>query len=501
MPKRRIIFWGSSIGLLFFGSLFWAHSRDPFHRIQFNLKTAKTGKVSGIAVLPRGYERVPVLIYAHGSGYHWLSDGNTLRECAELGLAAVSFDYDQTNDPAFDQQFSAVLDYIQRQPWAQTNAIAWIGASLGAQETAKYLLRHPQAQPQVYVRFAGGWGEEFKNAELKMPKTPVLLVQGENDDIFPVDEVRKLAGLLQSNGTPVTLKIVPEHAHGLADDHLVGIRLIAEYCKAKLTPDHPGPEFPRLHPYPFWLCVSPAFLWAGLGWHWKTRRRSPDARPGEKIRLTNFDIGLRVTAVVLATLAMGDSALHLVPPRMQVSERTLDLARRHLLASTWHPDFEILARQPIWQGQRLQTLLTHVELAHYTVNELINWKVEENLYNQYVLSPVIVGGEQELDWRRELWESLWPRVRHENTTEEAARIVVRFLRERVTIAPKYPKQPGVETSWEGHMMNLEDFDILYVAALRSVGVPARLGADKEAEFWTGDQWKTAPRPLAVTWVE
>jgi hypothetical protein len=33
--------------------------------------------------------------------------------------------------------------------------------------------------------------------------------------------------------------------------------------------------------------------------------------------------------------------------------------------------------------------------------------------------------------------------------------------------------------------------------LRSVGVPARLNASGQAEFWDGRQWQTAPLPVAV----
>ena len=208
-----------------------------------------------------------------------------------------------------------------------------------------------------------------------------------------------------------------------------------------------------------------------------------------------------MAAIVLGTLAAADTALHLIPPRMPVSPRTLEIARRYLLAPKWHSDFETLAALPVWQGQRLQTLLTHVELAHYTVNELVNWKVEDGLYRSYVLSPAIVEGERELNWRRELWENFYPRIRHENTTSDAAAIVVRFLRQRMTIAPGYPKQPGVESMWNGHIVNPEDFEILYTAALRSVGVPARLDPSRRAEFWTGQAWQSAPPPLAVTWVE
>jgi hypothetical protein len=236
-------------------------------------------------------------------------------------------------------------------------------------------------------------------------------------------------------------------------------------------------------------------VWAGI---WAAKRRKN--RNEEKFRLTKFEIGLRVAAGVLLTLAVADTALHLIPPRMEVSERTLAIARKFLLAPKWHQDFETLAALPIWQGQRLQTLLTHVELANYTVKELVNWKVEDAIYREFVLSPVIAGGGHELNWRRELWENFYPRVRHENTTTGAAVIVVRFLRQRVTIAPGHSKQPGIESMWDGHIVNLEDFEMLYAAALRSVGVPARLDEKNEAEYWTGSRWEAAPRPLATSWI-
>jgi hypothetical protein len=43
------------------------------------------------------------------------------------------------------------------------------------------------------------------------------------------------------------------------------------------------------------------------------------------------------------------------------------------------------------------------------------------------------------------------------------------------------------------------FDIIYVAARRSVGVPARLDSQNEAEFWDGGKWQTAPMPSALSW--
>ncbi len=512
--------------LLFFGSLFWAHSRDPFRRTEFAVRTAAGGKVHGITVLPRRLDRslaLPTVVYAHGSGGTWLTDGNDLRQFAELGMAAVGFDYDQTNPGAFDGEFAAVLDYVRRQSWANTNAIAWVGFSLGAQNTLGYLLKHPENHPQLYVRLSGGWIPELDNSSISNLKSQIsnlLLVHGENDEIFPVQDARRLAGLLRTNGTSVTLHIMAGLGHDFGADQPVVFRLIAEYCKATLTPGHPLPEFPQLHPYPFLLCISPAFVWLAFWFYFRKERgrldrlrwRPANGPPPPSPSLTKFEIGLRVTAAGLAALAVADTALHLIPPRMEVSDRTLAIARRFLLAPKWHRDFETLAALPVWQGQRLGALLEHVNLANYTVNELVNWKIDDALYRQFVLSPVIenplnlapnlnLNPSTELNWRRALWENFYPRVRHENTTSDAAVIVARFLRQRVTLAPNQPKQPGVVSSWNGHIVNLEDFEMLYTAALRSVGVPARLNGNSQAEFWNGSQWEAAPRPLATTWVE
>jgi hypothetical protein len=383
------------------------------------------------------------------------------------------------------------------------NATAWIGFSWGAQRSLGFILKHPDTQPQVLVRISGGWiadlnqfGGETNNLVLQ---APVLLVQGEKDTLFPVADVQRLAALLRSNGVSVSSKILLNRGHGLEPEWLLVIRLVGEYCKAKLTPDHPLPDVPVLQPFPFWLCELPAVVLAAW-WLWlrkRDRRRARLTEPGDA-KLTGFEAGLRITAAVLAVVAIADTALHLVPPHLKVSDRTLEIARRYLVSPKCSEDFETLADRPIWQGQRLKTLLEHVELANYTVNELVNWKVDDDVYRKFVLTPLIVGGDTELNWRRELWENFYPRIRHENTTASAAKGVVRFLRERVTIAPDYPKQPGVETMWRRQIVNQEDFEVIYTAALRSVGVPARLNAANRTEFWDGKNWQTAPRPVLET---
>lgn len=98
-----------------------------------------------------------------------------------------------------------------------------------------------------------------------------------------------------------------------------------------------------------------------------------------------------------------------------------------------------------------------------------------------------------------LWEEFYPRIRHESSPEDAAKIVVRHLRERVTIAtvPNLPRD--VPTIWLRQITDETGFEIIYVAALRSVGVPARLNSRRQAEFWDGTKWNTAPPPAIINW--
>ncbi|MCC6819121.1 MAG: hypothetical protein IT579_00170, partial [Verrucomicrobia subdivision 3 bacterium] len=77
--------------------------------------------------------------------------------------------------------------------------------------------------------------------------------------------------------------------------------------------------------------------------------------------------------------------------------------------------------------------------------------------------------------------------------------VVRYLRERVGIDPAYSYRVGVETIWTQQMTDEIGFERIYVAALRSVGIAARLNAGQRAELWAGNNWHEAPRPIVTSW--
>jgi predicted esterase len=488
--------------LLFLGALFWAREQDPFTRNWFTLKTSDHSSFKYVAVLPKPLRKRPVIIYAHGYGGTLMNDGNDVRQMAELGLAVVSLEYNQTNPATFGPQLEALLRYVSRQKWADTNAIAWLGYSMGSIRMFDFALQHPEEQPKLLVLLGGaGLPEGQTNNRLPSLHCPVFLLHGEQDQTFPVADTKRLASILQTNGQPVDMKIIPGMTHGMEPDRGIVFRAIGEYClmhlggKDALQNYHSIAQWQADAP-PLWIYLLPAAVWC-VGWGLWTWRRKP--RSSERASLSRGEIVLRWLAVLLATWALVESAIHLIPPHFSVTQKTLSIARRFLVQAKQHNDFEYLAAQPIWNGEKLKTLLEHIELAGYN-RELINWQLDDKVYQDYALSPVITGnpGEQ-LNWRRPLWEEFYPRIRHESSPEAAATIVARHLRERLTIAPDYPMQPSVETMWRHQIVNPDDFEVIYTAALRSVGVPARLDAAKRPEFWNGEDWQPVPRPALETW--
>ncbi len=489
--------------LLFGGALLWAKARDPFDRIWFTVKTPDHGKAKCVAVLPKTAAKpLPVIVYLHGSGGSLLGSGNELRQMAEMGIAVVAIEYHQTNDVVFEAQFMAVQHHLARQKWADPNALGWMGFSLGAQRQLSFLLKHPESQPRLLVRVGGGWVSELES--FKPPLHPasnglsrVFILHSVQDNVFPLADAERTVVVFRTNGIPVDVSILEGEGHALGPNRELVFRALGEYCLAQFK----GPEALadyrsiaswRANRKPLWVYWSPALLWIAV-WFLAGRPRKTATRT--RSMLTRWELVLRWLAAMLATLAVGQAALHLITPRLVVTDRTLAAARTHLIQPKQQQDFDYLTANSGWTGQRLRTLLTHVALANYN-RDLVNWKLDDQVYRDFVLSPQIGPvADGAMNWRRLLWESFYPRIRREQDMEAAAEIVVRHLRGRVTITDTASPTQSIESMWLGQIANVGGFERLYVAALRSAGIPARLDPGGRAEFKVETGWKAAPRPL------
>ena len=95
-----------------------------------------------------------------------------------------------------------------------------------------------------------------------------------------------------------------------------------------------------------------------------------------------------------------------------------------------------------------------------------------------------------------LWEYFHPRVRRETSPVAAAEIVARHVALRVGREDATPAGLSIREAWRRGRADAVGWERVYVAALRSVGMPARMGSDGQAWFHTGDQWRPAPRPFS-----
>jgi len=188
------------------------------------------------------------------------------------------------------------------------------------------------------------------------------------------------------------------------------------------------------------------------------------------------------------------STAHIALPLLPVTPITLKLARQWNVRPELRADFDWLVSQPEAKNCRPRDLLEHLNLAALQRGQFAA-SLSENEWREFVLSPWIDGAGEDIAWRRELWETLYPRIRRETDPGQAATHIARqlSLRLRVYGEGEATFQPCL--IWERGTATQSEFRLMSVAALRSIGLPARLNPDRTCEFFNGHDWLLAPRPL------
>jgi len=487
------VLFAAVIGLVY--GVIWVSVRDPIKRIAFEVSGPDGHRTNGMAIVPRTEGVKPVAVYLHGSGGTVLKDGPTLRLFAELGFAAVSIDYEKSNQAVFNGQLSGLGTWLKRQPWADSESVVWIGSSLGAQRSLSYLLRESAMNPDLYVRVGGGLVREARAPDARRARIecPTLLLHGENDQVFPLEECEQLAEILRNGGTPTGAVILAEQDHGFRPDRLGVMRALGEFCAEQMDDDgrfsrNSTPVSPVAGlPVAFFLaCIGLVFWRGGL---WLLRG---DSETSSRLEQT-FRVGVKL-AVLSSVICSG---VCLALPAMPVNKARIERAVEWGIVNVGKWDAEFLGGLDLSHLIAQPTtgdLLEHAELTNYR-GRFLYGDLDDDFWRRYVMSPLIAGDSTRIDWRRPLWESFYPRVRKEDSPMDAAIIVCRFLRERVSIVSDFQETQGVHASWFSRRANSADWERLYVAALRSGGIAARLNRTGDAEIWDGDEWLSAPRPL------
>jgi hypothetical protein len=213
-------------------------------------------------------------------------------------------------------------------------------------------------------------------------------------------------------------------------------------------------------------------------------------------RRTKLEIWLRRGAWMLGIAAASESAILLGIPFFGVNNTTVAISRHYLVPPSAVADLNLLTTNVDWTSRKLRPLLQHSSLANYD-RQLINWKLDQQIYRDFVLNPLIdPQRDGQLAWRRKLWEYFYLPMRKENDSINAARIVLRFLHQRIAIVPQGPVT--IDEMWREKRADERGIHALEVATFRSVGVPARLSESGRAELFSNGKWQTLPESISST---
>lgn len=199
---------------------------------------------------------------------------------------------------------------------------------------------------------------------------------------------------------------------------------------------------------------------------------------------------LVIFLILSSSVALAQTGLHLLVPKFRINEGILKIARHSFVQPELLPDFNYLIDRIQGDPQRLEDVLDYLALADYN-RHLIPWSPPKDVYRNFILSP---DGAWTLNcglrWRRQLWESLYPWVRKERDLNSAALIVEQRLRNSQNPIRSALKTNGAERSLDSKP-NESVFQVLYVAGLKAVGIPARLDLQNKAEVWQAGTWYPA----------
>ena len=497
----------------FITGLFWAKARDPFQRSSLSVEGTQ-GSSRAVAVRPNRSQPLPMAVLLHSRDDDSLNHGNYLRRVAELGSCAVLVEY--RDEVSITAQLAALASVLQKRAWVKPEAVAVVVSGQGAARLLPELSKSDFRALRLIVALdtTGSVTPIAEVAQRTVITTLSNLTQPADAELSATGNSQRRPHLLllsskgksspesglpnsvnPSQGLRTSIEVQSVEGPALSDEQnsALLVRLIAEYC-ADFFNQPVQSRIQQENSYWYFWIPSLVMLVGLVRRVWlriTSGSVASDSSPSTASR------AMTVFAWMLAILAAAQTIVEPGLPRLTISDSVVSAGRKLLVSKDRLEDYDFMVGDPSWKGHKLNALLTHVELAQLQRQHFYP-KIETATFHNYVLSPRVDDDSTEWGWRRELWENFYPRIRKERDVVRGAETVVRFLRERISIDPNRSTRNGVESCWRLGVADETSFEQVYVAALRSVGIAARLDGKGIAELWTGTVWQQAPRPLVAT---
>lgn len=430
---------------------------DPFRRVRLAVLDGAMVR-HALAVLPRHSTPRGILVCA---GLPAEYCGKELRHIAEQNIVAVAWEEEPANAPPAKRTEMMLLlrAAVAAMPWANGLRPGLLVAD--PDESVAQLYKWPDEAPSdVLVHITTNWWRELKPGS----PTSALVHPAANESGSRLQVV--------THPPVVTLRCV-----NIAKEERMELIRVAAEAAAMRWSGQPSP-----------LSINEAtrsnlsvILWLGLGGLGAAILYSRRA-PGRGWTLIRSDLkGGRVVIVaafagILALYGMG----HISIDSSEAGAHMRAECRRLSALAEIEVDEAIVEE--------------HVRLAQRQRSQFYE-NIDSETFSNYVLNPVI-SASSGTRWRRMLWRTTYPHVRNSRDAVLAARTMVAYLRSRVTVV-RGAIRGSVEDAWRSGITDTQGFEALYVAALRAVGIAARLDATDNAELLAGQTWVPAPRPLIM----
>jgi predicted esterase len=98
---------------------------------------------------------------------------------------------------------------------------------MGATGTWHYVSRHPG----LFSAAIAVSGMPPKGIVLSDPRTPILAIHSRDDELFPLDAVRRFVRACESQGLPVELKVIAGLSHFHFDQFVPALREAVPWVK------------------------------------------------------------------------------------------------------------------------------------------------------------------------------------------------------------------------------------------------------------------------------